>query len=221
MEIRVAHEAASAATDAANWVAGQVRHALRRRGKAALAVSGGTTPAKMFASLVEHELSWRDVEVWQVDERIAPDGADVRNARLLDGFQRAGAGVHLMPVSRPDLDAACRAYAHDLPPAFDVVHLGLGADGHTASWVPGDTVVDSSESVALSVEYEGTRRMTLTAAVVNRARRRLVLATGADKASAVRGWFLRNGELPIAHLHRTGTVVILDAAAASLLPLAK
>lgn len=175
----------------------------------------------MFAELTKSPLSWSDIGVWQVDERVAPEGAEIRNARLLDVFARVGARVRLMPVVQIDLDAACQEYARGLPPNLDVVHLGLGADGHTASWIPGDSVVESAESVVLSAEYQGTRRMTLTPSVINRARHRLVLATGAEKAAAMRAWLLRNEALPIERLHRTGTMVILDTSAASLLPLVK
>lgn len=174
----------------------------------------------MFSVLTAIELSWHHVIVWQVDERIAPDGSPDRNAPLLDAFDKIGARVRLMPVTAPDLYAAARRYADELPTRFDVVHLGLGADGHTASWVPGDSVVDEVAPVAVSGEYQGTRRMTLTPPVVNGARHRLVLATGADKATSMRGWLLRDEALPIERLHRSGTVVVLDAAAAGLLPLA-
>ncbi len=220
MEIRVALDAAAAATDAAQWVGSQLRNAVRRRGAASLAVSGGTTPVQMFSVLTADELPWHEVTVWQVDERIAPDESPDRNASLLDVFDKIGARVRLMPVTERDLAAAARRYGHELPARFDVVHLGLGADGHTASWVPGDSVIDQVESVALSGEYQGTRRMTLTPPVVNGARHRLVLATGDDKAASMRGWLLRNEALPIDRLHRSGTVVVIDAAAAGLLPLA-
>ena len=185
-----------------------------------MAVSGGTTPAKMFAALSTLEVPWFSVTIWQVDERIAADGSPERNAPLLAVFGTIGAQVRLMPVTDRDLLVAARAYGAGLPARFDVVHLGLGDDGHTASWTPGDSVIDELAPVALSGEYHGTRRMTLTPPAVNGARNRLVLATGADKAAPMRGWLLRNEALPIERLHRTSTVVVLDAAAASLLPLA-
>jgi 6-phosphogluconolactonase/glucosamine-6-phosphate isomerase/deaminase len=174
----------------------------------------------MLSVLAELEVPWRAVTVWQVDERIAPDGSPDRNAGLLGLFDAVGASVRLMPVTERDLNSAARRYAEGLPERFDVVHLGLGDDGHTASWPPGDPVADELEPVALSGEYRGTRRMTLTPPVVNGARYRLVLAAGADKATAMRGWLLRNEALPIERLHRTDTVVVLDEAAAGLLPLA-
>lgn len=220
MEIRVAFDAGTAAIDAAHWVARKLRNTTQRRGLAALAVSGGTTPAEMFSELVAQDVSWTTVTVWQVDERIAPDASSDRNSALLDVFEAVGADVRLMPVTEPDLRKAAAHYADGLPTRFDVVHLGLGADGHTASWLPGDPVADEPESVVLTSEYHGARRMTLTPSVVNAARHRLVLATGEDKAAAMRGWLLRNEALPIERLHRSGTVVVLDSAAASLLPLA-
>lgn len=220
MEIRVALDAEAAAINAAQWVAGQLRNAVQRRREASLAVSGGTTPARMFAALLTLSVPWLEVTIWQVDERIAPDGSPDRNSGLLEVFNETGAQVRLMPVTDRDLAAAARQYGEGLPSRFDVVHLGLGDDGHTASWAPGDSVVDSHAPVALSGEYRGTRRMTLTPTAVNSARHRLVLATGADKAMPMRGWLLRNEALPIERLHRTETVVVLDAEAASLLPLA-
>ncbi len=174
----------------------------------------------MFAELATLTVPWRDVSVWQVDERIAPEGSDERNAPLLDVFNQIGALVRLMPVVDRDIELGARTYGAQLPARFDVVHLGLGDDGHTASWAPGDPVIDEVTPVALSGEFHGTRRMTLTPLVVNGARNRLVLATGTAKAAPMRGWLLRNEALPIERLHRTGTVVVLDAAAASLLPLA-
>lgn len=220
MEIRVAIDAAAAATDAGHFVANKLRNAVQRREVASLAVSGGTTPAKMFSVLSALEVPWRAVTVWQVDERVAADGSPERNAALLDVFSAVGANVQLMPVTDRDLNSAARRYAEGLPARFDVVHLGLGDDGHTASWPPGDPVADQLEPVALSGEYRGTRRMTLTPPVVNGARYRLVLAAGAAKALAMRGWLLRNEALPIERVHRTDTVVVLDEAAAGLLPLA-
>lgn len=220
MEIRVALDAAAAATDAAHLVASKLRNAIQRREVASLAVSGGTTPAKMFSVLIELEVPWSAVTVWQVDERIAADGSPDRNAALLGVFSAVDASVRLMPVTDRDLKSAAHRYAEGLPTRFDVVHLGIGDDGHTASWPPGDAVADQLEPVALSGEYRGTRRMTLTPPVVNGARYRLVLAAGADKAAAMRGWLLRNEALPIERIHRTDTVVVLDMAAAGLLPLA-
>ena len=142
------------------------------RGSATLAVSGGSTAPPMLAALATADLPWDRIGVWQVDERVAPDGHPDRNANHLDDFPGRH---HLMPVTAADLDRACRRYAAGLPARFDVVDLGMGADGHTASWPPGDPVIDSERPVDLSDEYQGRVRMTLTPAVVNAAAGRVVL----------------------------------------------
>jgi 6-phosphogluconolactonase/glucosamine-6-phosphate isomerase/deaminase len=160
----------------------------------------------MFRVLGGLDVPWRHVEVWQVDERVAPDGDPDRNARQLDALP----GRHrLMPVAANDLVAACRRYARTLPERFDVVHLGMGDDGHTASWPPGDPVVDSTDPVALSRVYQGRVRMTLTPAVVNAARGRVILTLGDGKASALASW-----DGPVSRVKRTSTVVFTDRAAA-------
>lgn len=201
---------------AARSIAQRLRSAAGRR-RASLAVSGGSTAPSMLAALAGFDVPWDDVDVWQVDERVAPDGDHDRNAGQLATFPGRH---HLMPVTDTDLLAASDRYATDLPARFDVVHLGMGPDGHTASWPPGDPVIGSSRPVAMSAEYQGRVRMTLTPPVVDAAHGRVVLITGADKAAAVRDWLAGNtdpGLLPIARVRRTGTVVVLDPAAASRL----
>ena len=140
MDIHVALDAPQAATDAAEWVARQLRNAVRRRGAATIAVSGGSTPALMFADLAQMDVPWGAVDVWQVDERVAPAADPARNAHLLVALPLAKRRVHLMAVTARDQRAAARRYAASLPDRFDVVHLGMGDDGHTASWPPGDDV---------------------------------------------------------------------------------
>jgi 6-phosphogluconolactonase len=218
MQLRVAPDPAAAAVDAARWMARQLRNAVRRRAVATMAVSGGRTPAAMFAALAEMDVPWDRVTVFQVDERVAPDGDPARNAALLRLLPVAASHRREMPVTSRDLAAAARRYAAGLPDRFDVVHLGLGDDGHTASWPPDDPVVQSTTEVAMSEEYRGHIRMTLTPAVVNRARHRLVVVTGADKALPVRKWLLGDHSLPVQHIRRTDTVVVLDATSAALLP---
>lgn len=200
---------------AARAIARRLAAAFRARGTATLAVSGGSTAPPMLAELARADLPWTDIGVWQVDERVAPDGDPDRNANQLTGFPGKH---HVMPVTAADLDRAAKRYAKALPEHFDVVHLGMGADGHTASWPPGDPVIDSEQPVALSAVYQGRVRMTLTPDVVNVARGRVVLITGADKAAPVAAWLGgRADELPIARVRRTGTVVVLDPAAAAAL----
>jgi 6-phosphogluconolactonase/glucosamine-6-phosphate isomerase/deaminase len=203
------------AADAGRWLARRVRDAVRRRGQAAVAVSGGGSAPPMFDVLLEQDVPWDAVTLWQVDERIAPDGHPERNAAQLVDFP---CRVELMPVTVPDLSAAAAGYAAGLPDRFDVVHLGLGDDGHTASWPPAHPVVDSDRECDVIDEFNGFRRMTLTPPVVNAARSRLMLAFGASKAPMMQRWLLRDAELPVTRVRRTHTWVMLDPAAAAELP---
>jgi len=217
MDLRVAADARAAADEAAAWTATQLRNAVQRRGRATIAVSGGSTPAMMFAALAAAPVPWRKVSVFQVDERVAPDGDAARNAALLD-LLPADATVVPMDVTAPDLHEAARRYAALLPAQFDVVHLGLGDDGHTASWAPGDPVVRSTARVDITGAYRGHVRMTLTPSAVNGARHRVVLAAGADKAAPLEGWLLDAADLPVRRVRSSGTVVVVDVAAAARLP---
>jgi len=169
----------------------------------------------MFEVLLAQDVPWDHVAIWQVDERVAPDGHPGRNAGQLGDFP---CPVELMPVTDADPAAAAARYAGGLPERFDVVHLGLGDDGHTASWPPGDPVVDSDRPCEVIGEFNGFRRMTLTPPVVNAARSRLLLAFGASKAPMVQRWMLRDATLPVTRLRRTDTWVMLDPAAAADLP---
>jgi 6-phosphogluconolactonase/glucosamine-6-phosphate isomerase/deaminase len=217
MDLRVAPDAAAAAAEAAAWTAAQLRNAAQRRGRATLAVSGGTTPAAMFAALAEVDLPWSKITVFQVDERVAPDGDAARNAALLALFPAAST-VLPMDVTADDLRDAARRYAALLPDRLDVVHLGLGDDGHTASWPPGDPVVRSRALVDVCGAYRGHVRMTLTPVAVNAARHRVVLAAGRDKAVPLEGWLLDAADLPVRRVRASGTVVVVDVEAASRLP---
>lgn len=214
MDIRVSDDPAA---DAARWIARRLRDSVRRRGDASLAVSGGSTAPPMFAALQGGDVPWAHLTLWQVDERIAPDGSTDRNAGQLTGFP---ARVRAMPVTANDGRRAARRYAASLPERFDVIHLGIGGDGHTASWPPGDdAVMTSDRAVELTGPFHGRARMTLTPSVVNAARARVVLVTGAGKAGIVRRWLLRDSVVPITRVRSTGTFVFLDPRAASALPL--
>jgi 6-phosphogluconolactonase len=203
---------------AGRWVATRLVNAVRRRGSATIAFSGGSTPKAMLAVLAGQPVPWSEVTVYQVDERCAPDGHEARNANLLDVLPLPKRNLKLMPVTASNLAAAARRYGASLPAEFDVVHLGLGPDGHTASWAPGNPVVDNPSPVATIGTYNGWPRMTMTPGPVNAARQRLMEIVGADKAEMVARWLLHDHEIAVSRLRRTGTTVILDAAAAALLP---
>jgi 6-phosphogluconolactonase/glucosamine-6-phosphate isomerase/deaminase len=205
---------ADPAAMAARHLAFRLRDAVRRRSTASLALSGGSTAPPMISALLADDVPWDRVEVWQVDERVAPDGDETRNANQLNGLSERCA-VHLMPVTASDLRAAARRYALGLPSRFDVVHLGVGDDGHTASWPPGRPEIASSpRRVELVDEFHGQPRMTLTTSVVDGARSRVVLARGASKRPIIERWLLGADDLPISWVRRTATRIYLDEAAA-------
>jgi 6-phosphogluconolactonase len=219
--IRVEADAVAACRTAAGLIRDRLRRAVSARGRASVAFSGGSTPGPMFDALVVTDVDWEAVDVFQVDERVAPDGDPDRNASLLRDRLVGPLGLstrrlHLMPVTAADLAAACARYADALTAVapLDVVHLGLGADGHTASWPPGDPVVDSPRPVDLSAEYQGRRRMTLTPGPVNAARSRIVLVTEATKAPIVARWLRGDPALPVARVRRSATIPVLTLGAA-------
>jgi len=209
MEIRISERPAEAA---AASIARRLRDAHRRRGAAALAVSGGSTAPPMFDALLAESVPWDSVTVWQVDERIAPDGHPDRNALQLEVLPCT---VRSMPVTASDVTSAASRYARSLPERFDVVHLGVGDDGHTASWPPGNAaVLESERAVDVVPEFNGRERMTLTPRVVNAARARIVLVAGIAKRPVIERWLAGDPTLPVASVRRRGTTVFLDPPAA-------
>jgi 6-phosphogluconolactonase len=185
-----------------------------------MAVSGGNTPREMFAVLAREEVPWERVELYQVDERIAPHGDADRNfAHLRESLGTAPVQIVAMPVEGDDLAAAAESYASELPASFELVHLGLGADGHTASLIPGDPVLDEHDRlVALTGEYQGRRRMTLTYPALERAREVLWLVTGADKREALTALLGGDETIPAGRVRARSSVVMADAAAVGRSP---
>lgn len=230
MDIRIMDDAGAVAREAARFLVDEARAAIAARKRFSLALSGGSTPWRMLGFLDSGDLPWEAVELFQVDERVAPAGSEERNlthlqASLVCRVPVPGDQVHAMPVEAPDLDAAARAYAALLaaragrPATLDVVHLGMGGDGHTASLVPGDAVLEVSDTdVAMTAApYQGCRRMTLTYPALNRARTVLWLLTGAGKAEMLRR--LRDGDasIPAGRVSRDRAVVFADRDAAASL----
>jgi 6-phosphogluconolactonase len=226
MKVEVFDDADSVAISAAAIVAAEARAAIAARGSFVMAVSGGRTPWIMLRALAREVLPWDAVQVVQVDERVAPEGDPDRNLThlresLLGQAQLRPGQIHAMPVEAPDLDVAAARYEMTLrqiaglPPLLDLVHLGLGPDGHTASLVPGDPVLDVvDEDVALTGVYQGRRRMTLTYPILNRSRRVLWLVTGQDKAEMFGRLYAGDTSIPAGRIHRDRALLLADRAAA-------
>ena len=216
--VEVLPDADTVAARAAAFVAEQARAAVADHGRFTFAVSGGRTPWAMFGHLAGENVPWDRTAVFQVDERVAPAGDPDRNlAQLLASLPAGGeAEVHPMPVEADDLDAAARCYAASLPARLDLVHLGLGSDGHTASLVPGDPVLDVDDRlVAVTGVYMGRRRMTLTYPALDTAHRVLWLVTGADKVDVLRRLRAGDRSIPAGRVHAPESILIADAAAAA------
>jgi 6-phosphogluconolactonase len=226
MKLEVFDDADSVARAAAATIAADARAAMAARGRFTFAVSGGHTPWIMLRILAGEDMPWAGVLVFQVDERVAPQGHPDRNLThlresLLQHARLRPEQIHAMPVESPDLKAAASEYAQALrevggsQPVLDLVHLGLGPDGHTASLVPGDAVLDVTDAdVALTGVYQGRRRMTLTYPMLNRARRVLWVVTGREKVEMLRR--LREGDvsIPAGRIQREQALLLADRAAA-------
>jgi 6-phosphogluconolactonase len=203
----------------AELIADAVRAAIDERGESALGVSGGRDPWPMFSQLEDHGLDWTKTAIFQVDERVAPPGSDERNlTHLIESLSIGAQGsIRPMPVNDDDLEAAADRYAASLPDALDIAHLGIGPDGHTASLVPGDPVLEVTDRrVAVTAgEYEGVRRMTLTYPELERVRQLLWVVTGEEKVDALKELIEQDPSTPSGRVRPGGDSLILaDRAAA-------
>jgi 6-phosphogluconolactonase len=229
MNLEVFVDADSVAQAAARVIAADARAAAISHGYYALAISGGHTPWIMLRALANEDVPWAATHIFQVDERVAPAGDPDRNLThlresLLEHAPLPPDHIHAMPVESSDLQDAAAQYALWLqkiagsPPILDLVHLGLGPDGHTASLVPRDPVLEiTNTDVAVTGLYQGRRRMTLTYPAINRARRVLWVVTGSEKAGMLGR--LKDGDLsiPAGRVQREVSLVLADRAAAGQL----
>ena len=225
MKIEILPDADAVARKGAEIVAAEARAAVNARGRFNFAVSGGHTPWQMLRALANQDVPWENVNVVQVDERVAPVGDPDRNLThlhqsLLEHAPLRREQIYPMPVEAPELETAAERYVETLkklagsPPVLDLVHLGLGPDGHTASLVPGDPVLNVTDSdVALTGVYQGRRRITLTYPMLNRSRSILWLVTGSDKVAALQR--LRDGDqsIPAGRIQRDKALLLADRAA--------
>jgi 6-phosphogluconolactonase len=214
-ELETLPDPAAVAAAGATFVAELARDAVAADGVFRLAVSGGHTPWAMFAELTKQQVPWDSVVIYQVDERVAPpDDPDRNLAHLRQALGRAPAQVWAMPVNEDDLEAAAADYAASLPGEFDLVHLGLGPDGHTASLVPGDPVLTVTDRlVALTRPYQGRVRMTLTYPALARARQILWLVTGSDKKEPLAKLLAGDTTIPAGRVEAAASLVMADRAA--------
>lgn len=203
----------------AQLIAEAAKTAVADRGSCALAVSGGRDPWPMFSQLEDLFGDWDKAEIFQVDERVAPAGSDERNlTHLIESLSIGAQGsIRPMPVTDDDLEAAADRYAASLPEAIDLAHLGIGPDGHTASLVPGDPVLEVTDRrvAVTSGEYQGVRRMTLTYPELHRVRSLLWVVTGEEKVDALRKLLAQDPSTPSGRVQPGGDSLILaDRAAA-------
>ena len=223
MKVEVLPDADTVAREAAKLIAAEAGAAVAERGRFIMAVSGGHTPWQMLRALAEEDVPWEGVHVVQIDERVAPAGDPDRNLThlhesLLEHAPLRPEQIHAMPVESSDLEVAAKLYALTLgeiagsPPVLDLAHLGLGPDGHTASLVPGDPVLNVTDvNVALTGVYQGRRRMTLTYPMLNRSRRILWLVTGNDKVDALARLRAGDPSIPAGRIQRDQAIVLPTA----------
>lgn len=228
MKIHVEPDADRLASACAAWIGKQARRALADRNTFSLALSGGRGPRPLFEALAREKIDWQRVQLFQVDERAAPPDSPDRNFHAIHALLVEHAGipaeqVHPMPVERENLEAAAADYAATLERVLgpgrvlDLVHLGLGADGHTASLLPGDPAADSGAPVIVSMEYQGFRRLSLSYPLLSAARRRSWFVTGAAKSAVLPRVIDGDRAVPAGRIERRDTLFFVDRSAAAAL----
>ncbi len=227
MNLEVPGDADAVAQRAAEIIASEARSAVATTGRFVMAVSGGRTPWLMLAALAGQDVPWPSVHVVQVDERVAPAGDPDRNLTHLRESLLANAPlppehIYAMPVESSNLHAAAAHYAETLqriagsPPVLDLVHLGLGPDGHTASLVPNDPVLHVDDAdVAITGIYQGRQRMTLTYPILNRARKILWVVTGDEKKDMLQRLLAGDTSIPAGRVLRDRAMIVADSAASA------
>lgn len=226
MKVEILPDETSLARRAAAVIAKEARAAVAERGRFVMAVSGGKSPWVMLADLADEQVPWANVHVFQIDERIAPAGDPDRNYVHLRDSLLAHAPIppnqiYAMPVEMSDSDAAAKQYAQTLegvagkPPVLDLAHLGLGPDGHTASLIPGDPVLNVTDrDIAVTGVYQGRKRMTMTYPVINRAEKIMWLVSGKDKVDAFKKLRAADPSVPAGRIRQTQALLLADKDAA-------
>lgn len=227
MEIRTFQSADDVAKEAAIYIADRIRENIARKGFFTMAISGGRTPWAMIKELAQEDLPWEKVFLFQVDERIAPDAHPDRNlTQLFKAIEGSRLVLRLnifpMHVIAEDLDAACAEYESHIRRMtengkLDLVHLGIGTDGHTASLIPGDPVLDiEDKSVAITgSEYQGRRRMTLTYPLINHAEKILWVVTGEEKAEMLNRLLHMDTSIPAGKIAQHHAILLTEESAST------
>jgi len=227
MKIRILKDADAVANEAARVIATFARKVVVERGRFVMAVSGGKTPWKMLRILEKEDIPWKKFHLFQVDERVAPPGHADRNLTELREcfFSNAVMSkdhMYAMPVEADDLESGAKQYAGLMrkisgsPPVLDLIHLGLGNDGHTASLIPGDPILQEEDAdVGITGIYQGRKRMTLTYPIINRARNILWIVTGAQKAPMLKRMLEADTSIPAGRVSQDNAYLLADDAAFS------
>jgi 6-phosphogluconolactonase len=218
IDLEVVDSDRAAARRAAELIAAAGQRAVADHGSFSFAMSGGRSPWAMLAILGDlEEMPWGETELFQVDERIASPGSEDRNLThmVLGLSMDHQSALRPMPVTNRDLDAAAHEYDNSLPDRIDLVHLGLGPDGHTASLVPGDPVleVDDKRVSVTTNEYQGHRRMTLTYPALAEAREIIWLVTGEEKRDPLRKLIAADPSIPAGRVRNESMSIVADSAA--------
>ena len=219
IDLEVVADEKAAARRAAELIAAAGAKAVADHGSFSFAMSGGRSPWSMLAILGDlEEMPWRETELFQVDERVASPGSEDRNLThmVLGLSMDHQSALRPMPVTHRDLDEAAHEYETSLPDRLDLVHLGLGPDGHTASLVPGDPVLEVTDRrVAMTTtEYQGHRRMTLTYRALAEARQIVWLVTGAEKQDPLQKLIAADPSIPAGRVRNESMSIVADQSAA-------
>jgi len=218
-------KAADVASASADYLAEQITATLGTKATFSMAISGGRTPWEMLRHLAQAELPWERVHLFQVDERIAPEGHADRNlTQLLQAIAGTEMATRLhsypMPVNEANLVLAAQQYADTLwqitgDGCLDLIHLGLGTDGHTASLIPGDPVCAEQQLdiACTTYPYQERLRMTMTYPLLNRAKKLLWIVTGSEKREMLQQLLKQNHNIPAGKVAQTAAVGYVDQAA--------
>ncbi|HET8862601.1 MAG TPA: 6-phosphogluconolactonase [Solirubrobacterales bacterium] len=218
IETRVFPDANAASRYAAEALAASGRESVEARGEFNLALSGGRTPWAMIGQLGEMEgMPWEHAHIYQVDERVAPPGDEARNLTHLVQMLSLDhqAALRPMPVTSRDLELSAAEYEVHVPEHLDLVHLGLGPDGHTASLVPGDSVLEVEDRRVAMTDglYEGHRRMTLTYPALAAARQILWLVLGEAAREPLAKLLAGDTSIPAGRVENDDMLLVADEAA--------